>query len=197
MDDDVKNSDASTPVLNTKTARPKLPEDGTERLKAYRRAKGQSGNPGGRPRKLPISDTLRLLMKKMPLPPALRDKLEESIGGQKLPKNTTFAEGLAFGELCAPFLNGFDVNHTRELREAVEGRGAYRVALPGEEPEVSADSPADCSDRIMLGLLKVVKRRQEMYNMDLPRFDAMQREAAEEMRKEDAAIAESRGHRGT
>jgi hypothetical protein len=114
-----------------------------------------------------------------------------------LPKNTTFAEGLAFGELCAPFLNGFDVNHTRELREAVEGRGAYCVALPGEEPEVSADGPADCSDRVMLGLLKLMKRRQELYQLDLPRFDAMQREAAEEVRKQDAAIAESREPEGT
>ena len=194
MDNDVKHDEASTAVLSTKTARACQRQDGTERLKPYRWRKGQSGNPGGRPRKLPISDTLRLLMT-MPLPTALRKKIEQSIGGQKLPKNTTFAEGLAFGELCAPFLNGFDVNHTRELREAVEGRGAYRVALPGEEPEVSADGPADCSDRVMLGLLKVIKRRQELYQLDLPRFDAMEREAAEEVRKEDVAIAESREHR--
>jgi|HubBroStandDraft_6_1064221.scaffolds.fasta_scaffold80891_2 hypothetical protein len=80
MGNDVKNSDASAAVLSTKAARPELPEDGAERLKAYRWKKGQSGNPGGRPRKLPISDTLRLLMM-MPLPPALRKKLEQSIGG--------------------------------------------------------------------------------------------------------------------
>jgi hypothetical protein len=197
MDDDIKNSHASTAVLNTKTARPKLPEDGTERLKAYRWAKGQSGNPGGRSRKLPMSDTLRLVLA-MPLPDVFRATLEGVIK-QTLPKKMTFMEGLAFGEACAPFapeLKNFKVEFLREMREATEGSVARRTAIPGDQLEKATEETVDISDRIMLGLVKVIKRRQELYNLDLPRFDAMQREVAEEVRKEDAAIGESRGKRG-
>jgi hypothetical protein len=131
-----------------------------------------------------VSDTLRLVLA-ISLPDAFRATLEGAIK-QTLPKKMTFLDGLAFGEACAPFapeLQNLKVEFLREMREATEGRSANRLATPGEQLEKSTDETVDISDRITLGLVKVIKRRQELYNLDLPRFEALEREVTDEVKK--------------
>lgn len=191
MDEETKAPEEQAVAPSTDAAlvetkkKPKHPKDGTERLKPYRWQKGQSGNPSGNPLKLPLSDSLRSVLA-MPLPDVFRATLEGVIK-RSLPKSMTFAEGLAFGEACAPFapqLKNFKVDFIREMRVAAEGEGSHRISIPGEQLDSPVgDEAVDISDRVMLGLLRVIKRRQELYNLDLPRFEAMEREARENVRK--------------
>lgn len=78
--------------------------------------KGVSGNPGGRPKKLPVSEAYRKLLE------------ARSNGGKiTLPEDATNADVMAVGQFLAAF-NG-SANSAREMREAVEGRSPLRLAV--------------------------------------------------------------------
>jgi hypothetical protein len=90
-----------------------------ENLKPYRWKKGQpSPNPGGRPKKAPISEAYAHHVGD-PLPDDIRSKL-------RLPKGATWADAIALGQLRAA-VKGNTVA-AKEIADRVEGR----VPLPME-----------------------------------------------------------------
>lgn len=95
-----------------------------ENLKPYRWQKGQpSPNPGGRPRKAPISDAYRHHVE-APLPEAFRAKL-------RLPKGARWADAMALGQLHSA-VKGNTVA-AKEIADRIEGRVRLPVAV--ETPE--------------------------------------------------------------
>lgn len=85
--------------------------------------KGVSGNPGGRPRKQPISEEYALRAG-MELPESLRL-------GLKLPKGATYAAALVLGQFRAG-IKGNTVA-AKEIADRVEGRA--RLPVEVEAPE--------------------------------------------------------------
>jgi hypothetical protein len=84
-----------------------------ENLKPYRWKKGQpSPNPGGRPKKAPISDAYTHHVG-MPLPDDIRSKL-------RLPKGATWADAMALGQLRSA-VKGNTVA-AKEIADRIEGR---------------------------------------------------------------------------
>lgn len=74
-------------------------------------------NPGGRPKKLPVSEAYRKIL-----------EMQSADGQQvRLPPGATNAEVMAVGQFMAAF-NG-SANSAREMREAIEGRSPLRVEL--------------------------------------------------------------------
>lgn len=114
-----KTESESATVLSTRTAVIRHPKDGTERLKPYRWAKGRSGNPGGRPRKLPLTEGIFEVLQ-MPISDDVRGDLEAAVG--KLPKKFTWAEAYSLGHMLAMFgkLKRFRLDVAREVREALQ-----------------------------------------------------------------------------
>jgi hypothetical protein len=79
---------------------------------------GDSGNPGGRPRRKPISDRYEAIAEIL-LPEKDRKRM-------KLPRGATYADAAAFQQFLAA-LDG-DTTAMREIREAIEGKATIRVA---------------------------------------------------------------------
>jgi hypothetical protein len=103
-----------------------------ESLKPYRWQKGQpSPNPGGRPKKAPISEAYAHHVLE-PLPDEIRLKL-------KLQKGATWADAIALGQLRSA-VKGNTVA-AREIADRVEGR----VTLPME-----VETPEDTQLRIVV-----------------------------------------------
>ncbi len=186
MDENGKTIDEGQVGRGTKTMRSDHAKGcGRDWRKHYRWKTHRADNSGSRPRKLPLSDHVLALMS-MRLPEFLRTKLERNIGGQQLPETMTFAEGLAFGEMCAPFFNGFKVDGLSEIRKTTEGREGPRVCEPVEqelEEKQSGVEEMSLRDRVMLDMLKMMKERKEIYGLEMPKFEADEREALEEIRK--------------
>jgi hypothetical protein len=88
-----------------------------------------SPNPSGRPKRLPISDTLAE-MAVQPVPTSIRKLLERR--GVTLAPNATYADALARSE----YLEAFNGNcaAAKEIREAIEGKAGQRI-----EPVDAAD----------------------------------------------------------
>jgi len=96
-------------------------------LKPYQFSKGQSGNPGGRPRRAPLTDLYRQLCD-CPIPESLRTKLNrawKANGFAKLPRGATFAEAVAL-RLVMKALSG-DIRAIRELGDRTEGKPIGRT----------------------------------------------------------------------
>lgn len=90
-----------------------------------------------------------------------------------------------FGRLTSRF----KTESLRELRDSVEGRSAYRPTLPGEELLAEFESPASSlEDRVLLGMLRVVKRRAEIYGKSAE-YEALERQGIEEIKKAGKAPA--------
>jgi hypothetical protein len=81
-------------------------------MEAHRWKPGQSGNPGGRPRKRPISDRYQERAE-MPLDEDLRILL-------KLPEGATYGDAVAIAQYRAAIKGRPDA--AREIREAIEGK---------------------------------------------------------------------------
>jgi len=96
---------------------------GTPRnLKPFPR--GVSGNPGGRPKKRPISDRYAELTEVL-LPE--RDRIKHG-----LPKGATYGDALALSVFKAALKGRTDA--AREIREAIEGKAPQRIeAGPGSQ----------------------------------------------------------------
>ncbi len=86
--------------------------DKADNLKPYRFQPGQSGNPGGRPKKTPLTDALRALLEKA-APGALKDK--------------DYARAIA--EALARRAARGDVSAIREVCDRVEGKPKQAVEL--------------------------------------------------------------------
>ena len=95
-----------------------------EHLKSTRWKKGQSGNPGGRPKKRPITDEYFELADK-PLPKALCKKLD-------LPEGTTFSQANAIMRYADALEKGGHMS-SKEIREAIEGKAPQRLEISGPE----------------------------------------------------------------
>lgn len=103
-----------------------------ENLRPYQWKKGQpSPNPGGRPKKAPISDAYAHHVGE-PLPDDIRSKL-------RLPKGATWADAMALGQLRSA-VKGNTVA-AKEIADRVEGR----VTLPME-----VEVPEDTQLRIVV-----------------------------------------------
>ncbi len=90
----------------------------------YRFKPGQSGNPGGRPKKRPISDRYAELAE-LELPEEERIKYG-------LPEGATYGDALAIVRFNAALEGKPDA--AREIREAIEGKTGQRgEETPGEE----------------------------------------------------------------
>ena len=79
---------------------------------------GESGNPGGRPRRKPISDRYEFIAE-IVLPEAERKRL-------KLPAGSTYADAITFQQFLVAMQG--DTTAIREIREAIEGKATIRVA---------------------------------------------------------------------
>jgi len=79
---------------------------------------GQSGNPGGHPKKRPLSDLYLALLEEPFDEAELRAK-------RKLPRGATWGEAIARGVALAA-ING-KMGAAREIREAIEGKATQRI----------------------------------------------------------------------
>lgn len=99
-----------------------------DRIKQWRWKKGSpSPNPGGRPKKRPITEAYERWANQR-LPERLRRTLDRA--GAELPANATYADAAALG-LLRSSIKGNAVA-LREIREAIEGKVADRVECQEE-----------------------------------------------------------------
>lgn len=92
-----------------------------ENLKPWK--PGQSGNPGGRPKRRPISDAYEKVAG-LKLPEDLRVKLG-------LPKGSLYRDAIAIQQIRAAIKGNSPA--AKEIREAIEGKATQRVELVGGE----------------------------------------------------------------
>jgi hypothetical protein len=78
---------------------------------------GQSGNPGGRPRRRPITERYAAMAEE-PLEESLRLEL-------KMPKGSTYGDAMALGQGRAAIKG--NTSAAREIREAIEGKATQRI----------------------------------------------------------------------
>lgn len=100
----------------------------TSGLKPFK--KGQSGNPGGRPKKRPITDEYFALADR-PIPEKLRKKLQPKF-------DVDLWEGITFCQVGAlrRFLDSMAEGGylaSKEIRESIEGKAPERLEITGPE----------------------------------------------------------------
>lgn len=88
-------------------------------LVPFKWPKGQSGNPGGRPKRKPISDRYEYLAE-IQLEPRLCEEL-------KLPKGSTFGDAVTIMQFRKALEGRTEA--IREIREAIEGKAIARVSV--------------------------------------------------------------------
>jgi hypothetical protein len=125
---------------------------------------GQSGNPGGRPKKRPISECYMVIAER-PLPNDLRRCL-------KLEDGATYGYAIALGQFRAA-LKG-DTAAAREIREAIEGKSRQRIELLGED-----------SGPIKISVEESLAKIREFYGLS-PEHDGL-----EKNRQDDLVIEET------
>lgn len=124
-----------------------------EKGRAYRWKPGESGNPGGRPRRRPISDCYAERAETA-LPEEERIK-------RGLARGATYGDALAFDQFNAA-LNG-RTEAAREIREAIEGKAGQRMEIRESEKgpvsiRVTYEEPKGASDDQLLGPAKNADR---------------------------------------
>src|SRR2546423_1749008 len=97
-------------------------------LKPYRA--GESGNPGGRPRKRPQSEASDDLLRST-IPEVLRTSMNKGMGNDVLKKGATWADAIAYG-LARKAIAG-DAAAAKELADRVEGKPTQRIELTRTE----------------------------------------------------------------
>src|ERR1022692_3423862 len=80
---------------------------------------GQSGNPGGRPKKRPISDRYAAIVER-PLEEEVRQAL-------KLPRGATYGDAIVLGQARIAIKGKTDA--AKEIREAIEGKATQRIEV--------------------------------------------------------------------
>ena len=118
------------------------PKGNPKNLKPWK--PGQSGNPGGRPKKRPITDCYDALLDK-PLP-------DELVRLLKVKKGTTYGEAIALGQAISAIKG--KAESAREIREALEGKTTQRVEVTGDD-----------GGTIKLDHGNTIRRIQEFYGL--------------------------------
>jgi hypothetical protein len=121
-DDSQLGADASTENTGQNTRRGKV-----ENLTPWQ--PGQSGNPGGRPRKLPITDYIIGQLEK-PIPAAMKAKLPAAFT-EVYGDDASFGEMLAF-KVIDQAAKG-DIRAMNTVMERAEGKVKQSVSLSGED----------------------------------------------------------------
>lgn len=98
-------------------------------LTAHQFKPGQSGNPGGRPKKLPITDYLTEQLA-MQIPVEMKERVPQAFR-RLYGEEATFGELLAF-QVIAKAAEG-DMKAMNAVLERVEGRVSQSVAVSGSE----------------------------------------------------------------
>src|SRR5271156_3164991 len=114
-----------------------MPENSTrntkgEHLKPFHWKPGQSGNPGGRPKKKPISDRYEYIAE-IKLPEDVRALL-------KLAPGSTYADAAALQQFRSAIKG--DTSAIREIREAIEGKATQTIVGDETLPPVSINISA-------------------------------------------------------
>jgi hypothetical protein len=169
-------ADTGQPSIEPPNNREKIPQNRERREAvgfgrppvASRFRPGKSGNPGGRPRKLVVSERYAEMLE-MRLPPVQRRQLEQEIG-MKLPKKFTFGDAIALKTGVQAMSN---VKAVREIRESVEGQAPQRTLVL--EP-VQRDGD-ELRKRIFGKLVETAYKRGKLYNMEMPALDQMAKDA--------------------
>lgn len=98
-----------------------------EALRAHAWKPGQSGNPNGRPRKLPLTDDLAKVMAS-PIPNDIRAKLKKR--GITIPVGATYSFVIA-QRLADRAVDEVHVPSVREIADRVEGKPTQRIEFEG------------------------------------------------------------------
>jgi hypothetical protein len=101
-----------------------------ENLTHPRWKKGESGNPGGRPKRLPITDEYRNLADQ-PLPEKLRARIQKKFG-VKLSEDATWSSTVSlrlFLQAIGEKPERGAARSAKEIREATEGKALQRIEL--------------------------------------------------------------------
>jgi hypothetical protein len=101
---------------------------GNANIAAHKFKPGQSGNPGGRPKKQPITDYLIDQLDR-PIPELMREKVPQ-IFVEVYGSNATFGQLLAF-KLITQAVKG-DMQAAKEVLDRVEGKVKQSVAMSGD-----------------------------------------------------------------
>jgi hypothetical protein len=102
---------------------------GQANIVAHRFKPGQSGNPGGRPKKQPITDYL-IDQLDQPIPETMKAKLPP-IFVEVYGTEATFGQVLAF-KLVSQGMKG-DMQAAKEILDRVEGKVKQSVAMAGDD----------------------------------------------------------------
>lgn len=122
---------------------------------------GQSGNPNGRPKRLPITDRyIETLEKKLPakLKRKLADLLEldETEETKAMLNDLVYGEAIALGQVYKAISK---TDAAREVREAVEGKTIQRLRLEGPEGgPVQIEETSEDVDELKARVLALTKR---------------------------------------
>ena len=121
-------------TLKKKRGNPNVPAFKEQKWKP-----GQSGNPGGRPKKNPITECYRAHLEE-PLPHALRISL-------KLPKGTTWTDALTMAQLLLAIKG--NTQAAKEITDRVEGKVAQQAEVANSEnPSPSVLTPEQIYKRM-------------------------------------------------
>jgi len=101
---------------------------GAANIAAYQFKPGQSGNPGGRPKKQPVTDYL-IDQLDQPIPDTMKQKLPP-VFVEVYGTDATFGQLLAF-KLVTQGLKG-DIQAAKEVLDRVEGKVKQSVAMGAE-----------------------------------------------------------------
>ena len=112
---------------------------------------GRSANPGGRPKRLPISDRYRDHAEQI-LPERIRAQFD-------LPKDATWGDMIVLSQFMQAAKGKTDA--TREIREAIEGKALQRLRLEGADAgpvQIEEMSEEDLDKRIAELEERILKR---------------------------------------
>jgi hypothetical protein len=177
------NADTGQPSIEPPHNREKIPENRECKEAvgyghppvASRFRPGRSGNPGGRPRKLVISERYLETSEKK-LPKEIRLQIEGKLK-IKLPKGITFGDALSqvtWMSALGCFELGRGLMATKEIREAIEGKATQRTWVL--QPLVQQDGD-ELRKHILGKLVEISYKRHKLYNMPMPGLEKMASDA--------------------
>lgn len=108
--------------MSATNEKPGYPASRTKGLKPWK--PGQSGNPGGRPKKDPITRRYEVRLERK-LPPEFMKQLNAK--GADLPPGSTYGDAIAAGIIQVAIKGKAD--NAKEVREAIEGKATARIAI--------------------------------------------------------------------
>lgn len=135
---------------------------------------GQSGNPGGRPKTLLITDPLREIGQ-WQLPDDVLAQLKKAYG-KPLPESMTFAQGAALNEFLASFGKGvgFRLDVNQDIRRAGEGTETHRVEIVALPQMESTDERRKW---LYAHMMDVAYGRSKLYGIEMPELEQMAADA--------------------